>query len=549
MSLRMRVSAAESGVNLRNEFFRVPILPLDSGARNSDVPSVEEKWKQEEPGYLDIVDEALKAFRVDILALGTYRGTEGGGGGGGPHMRDRFRTMDNYDRVMTYLMVWIHRCLCITIEAIRDGDTQSDAADNNSGRCSQSGGRMSKDRLLWILKDASIDADKDGESISDWKRTLLLLREETDVSSISSDDLEDLGAYFLHLRNITVDRYSALGLTRTASEVEIKRAYRQQALRWHPDKNQDNIDEATERFQQIGRAYEILGDSQRRRRYNINDILLWWAISRRYDLEGSIDDDAAFEEQNMDDFLNLFAGAMGGGFMGPGVFFGGGGGFFGGPQFYTVDSDDDDDDYDEEDFFDELLGGGRSSRTRHRRDVTEDFIAAMMFDRIFTRGWHRSGDDEDWETVEEDDDDDDDDDDSLLEALFLDRFAHPVMNQPTRGGPMRFKCGVCRSCLAGTGSGGKTYNENGIHRHITEDHQNWLLRFREIIEEEAADIFDLDDDALEEALDAVQKEMGKSKATSQHFSYGFGCFGAAHLRWPVEIQKNNKRTVYILAFL
>lgn len=29
---------------------------------------------------------------------------------------------------------------------------------------------MSKDRLLWILKDASIDADKDGESISDWKR-------------------------------------------------------------------------------------------------------------------------------------------------------------------------------------------------------------------------------------------------------------------------------------------------------------------------------------------------------------------------------------------
>ncbi|EER03104.1 chaperone protein dnaj, putative [Perkinsus marinus ATCC 50983] len=259
--------------------------------------------------------------------------------------------MDNYDRVMTYLMVWIHRCLCITIEAIRDGDTQSDATDNNSGRCSQSGGRMSKDRLLWILKDASIDADKDGESISDWKRTLLLLREETDVSSISSDDLEDLGAYFLHLRNITVDRYSALGLTRTASEVEIKRAYRQQALRWHPDKNQDNIDEATERFQQIGRAYEILGDSQKRRRYNVNDIFLW-AIPRRYDLEGSIDDDAAFEEQNMDDFLNLFAGAMGGGFMGPGVFFGGGGGFFGGPQFYTVDSDDDDDDYDEEDFFD-----------------------------------------------------------------------------------------------------------------------------------------------------------------------------------------------------
>ncbi|KAF4670894.1 hypothetical protein FOZ61_007905 [Perkinsus olseni] len=307
--------------------------------------------------------------------------------------------------------------------------------------------------------------------------------------------------------------YSALGLTRSASEVEIKKAYRQQALRWHPDKNQDIIEEATERFQQIGKAYEILGDSQKR---------------RRYDLEGTIEGEEAFEHQNMSDFMNLFAAAMSGGFMGPGMFFaggGGGGGMFGGPQFYEVDSEDDDDD-DEDDeviFLDELLGGFGAHRSRRGRDAAEEFISAMVLDELLRGGLHRRGrydddddDDEDWETVEDDEDEDEDEDDGpLLEALFLDHFAHPVTNRTTRGGAMKFKCGVCRCCGGGpTGSAGKTYNENGIHRHVTEDHKDWLKRFEAIIKEDAADIFDLDDDLIEDALDTVGKEMGRSKSTS-----------------------------------
>ncbi|KAF4697741.1 hypothetical protein FOZ60_000085 [Perkinsus olseni] len=495
----------------------VPILPVKSNTRNSSAPNVEGDWKQQQPGswgrprrcpyshrgcgddhrYLDIVDEALKAFRLDILALGTYRGVDGGS-----HLRDRFRTMDNCDRVMTYLMIWIHRCLCLALDAMQNHDTQGDAKGMADGSGTSDSGKLSKDKLLWILKDASIDADKGGESINDWKRTLLLLREETDLSTISSDDLEDLGAYFLHLRNITVDRlvrrhlykgdregapskcwlqyarlvtassssssrlvaepmpvgcgttnapppspgdprclYSALGLTRSASEVEIKKAYRQQALRWHPDKNQDNIEEATERFQQIGKAYEILGDSQKR---------------RRYDLEGTIEEEEAFEHQNMSDFMNLFAAAMSGGFMGPGMFFAGGGGVFGGPQFYEVDSeDDDDDDEDEVIFLDELLGGFGAHRSRRGRDAAEDFVTAMLLDELLRGGLHRRGryddddDDEDWETVE-DDEDEDEDDGPLLEALFLDHFAHPVTNRTTRGGAMKFKCGVCRCCGGGS---------------------------------------------------------------------------------------------------
>lgn len=78
MSLRMRVSAAESGANLRNEFFRVPILPLESGARNSDVPSVEEKWKQEEPGTglifrsLLFLTDGLLSFQTMILQVSNF---------------------------------------------------------------------------------------------------------------------------------------------------------------------------------------------------------------------------------------------------------------------------------------------------------------------------------------------------------------------------------------------------------------------------------------------------------------------------------------------
>ena len=53
-----------------------------------------------------------------------------------------------------------------------------------------------------------------------------------------------------------------------ASEDEIKKAYRRQALRWHPDKNPTRVDEAKERFTAIGLAYEVLSDPQERAWYD-----------------------------------------------------------------------------------------------------------------------------------------------------------------------------------------------------------------------------------------------------------------------------------------
>ncbi|KAI8326835.1 DnaJ superfamily chaperone [Choanephora cucurbitarum] len=62
--------------------------------------------------------------------------------------------------------------------------------------------------------------------------------------------------------------YDLLGVERQATSTDIKKAYRKQALIWHPDKNGDRIQEATERFAMIHEAYEVLSDPQERSWYD-----------------------------------------------------------------------------------------------------------------------------------------------------------------------------------------------------------------------------------------------------------------------------------------
>jgi DnaJ-class molecular chaperone len=64
------------------------------------------------------------------------------------------------------------------------------------------------------------------------------------------------------------DYYTILGLPRDAPKVEIKKAYRKLALRYHPDKNPKD-DHAEERFKQINEAYDILSDEGKRRQYDL----------------------------------------------------------------------------------------------------------------------------------------------------------------------------------------------------------------------------------------------------------------------------------------
>ena len=59
--------------------------------------------------------------------------------------------------------------------------------------------------------------------------------------------------------------YAKLGLAPGASRVEIKKAYRRMALKWHPDKNVERSEEALQRFKEVQEAFEVLYDPKLRR--------------------------------------------------------------------------------------------------------------------------------------------------------------------------------------------------------------------------------------------------------------------------------------------
>lgn len=63
------------------------------------------------------------------------------------------------------------------------------------------------------------------------------------------------------------DYYDILGVSRNASQDDIKRAYRKMALKYHPDKNPGDK-KAEEMFKAAAEAYEVLGDQEKRRRYD-----------------------------------------------------------------------------------------------------------------------------------------------------------------------------------------------------------------------------------------------------------------------------------------
>lgn len=64
-----------------------------------------------------------------------------------------------------------------------------------------------------------------------------------------------------------VTYYEILELTPTATEADIRKAYKKLSLKWHPDKN-NNSTEATNKFKQISEAYQVLSDEIRRQTYD-----------------------------------------------------------------------------------------------------------------------------------------------------------------------------------------------------------------------------------------------------------------------------------------
>src|SRR6185436_18555281 len=65
------------------------------------------------------------------------------------------------------------------------------------------------------------------------------------------------------------DYYEVLGLTKGATEDDIKKAYRKLAMKHHPDRNQgDESKKAEEKFKEAKEAYEMLSDGQKRAAYD-----------------------------------------------------------------------------------------------------------------------------------------------------------------------------------------------------------------------------------------------------------------------------------------
>jgi len=64
------------------------------------------------------------------------------------------------------------------------------------------------------------------------------------------------------------DPYKELGVDRSASEADVKKAYKAKALHWHPDKNPDNKEEAQRRFAEATQAYETLKNPETRREFD-----------------------------------------------------------------------------------------------------------------------------------------------------------------------------------------------------------------------------------------------------------------------------------------
>lgn len=77
--------------------------------------------------------------------------------------------------------------------------------------------------------------------------------------------------------------YEVLGVPRNASDDDLKKAYRKLALKWHPDKNLNNPEEAKEQFQLVQQAWEVLSDPHERTWYdNHRDAILKGGIGENY---------------------------------------------------------------------------------------------------------------------------------------------------------------------------------------------------------------------------------------------------------------------------
>jgi curved DNA-binding protein len=114
------------------------------------------------------------------------------------------------------------------------------------------------------------------------------------------------------------DYYKVLGVERTASEQDIKKAYRKLAMKYHPDRNPGNK-QAEETFKNINEAYQVLSDSEKRARYDqLGESYNSWAQSGApsgsFNWQDWVTQQSRSQrgQVNSENFQDVFGGGLGG---------------------------------------------------------------------------------------------------------------------------------------------------------------------------------------------------------------------------------------------
>ena len=145
-----------------------------------------------------------------------------------------------------------------------------------------------------------------------------------------------------------IDYYKVLGLPNTATQDEIKKAYRKLARKYHPDVN-PNAEEAKKSFQQINEANEVLSDPEKRKKYD--QYGKDWEHAEAYE-------EAKKQKARQGDF--------------------GQSDFGGGGNYHQYSSSDFGDGQDFSDFFSSMFGGSRNSSSRTAQFRGQDFNATLQ---------------------------------------------------------------------------------------------------------------------------------------------------------------------------
>lgn len=140
------------------------------------------------------------------------------------------------------------------------------------------------------------------------------------------------------------DYYKVLGVERTATADQLKKAYRKLAVKYHPDKNPDNK-QAEERFKELSEAYEVIGNAEKRKKYD--ELGANWK---------------QYEQQGFDGFGGGRRSSQGGRQAGFGEYFSGGQGDF--SDFFEA-------------FFGAGYGGGGARSSSRARPKGQDLSAEL----------------------------------------------------------------------------------------------------------------------------------------------------------------------------